>query len=247
MSNEIEKTDQPNPDDVLAAIQSFNDPSIITGIFAELGWSYSVEIRETLMMAKQNANLSIKFKAVKHLRELLREAAESAGYTANVSQTIHNADGGQTTFSAKRMTTMLNPIKQIESTIIKEPKNDQPQESKTESDRDCNRKESQGPEQRPERSGFQEGIPGGTDTRSQFPPGESDGRANPGGDAISGGLESTDGGEAPERQLDVGGDTSSTTDKTTGDSEGNNPCIQTRPPTCNQDLYPGISTSAEGD
>ncbi len=103
MDNEIKKPESPSPDDILAAIQSFNDPGIITNIFRELGWSYSLEIRETLIMAKQNANLSIKFKAIKHLRELLREAAEASGYTANVSQTFPNAQGGQTTFQAKRI------------------------------------------------------------------------------------------------------------------------------------------------
>ncbi len=235
-NNEIEKTDQPNPEDVLAAIQSFNDPSIITGIFAELGWSYSIEIRETLAMAKQNANLSIKFKAVKHLRALLREAAESAGYIANVSQTIQNPQGGQTTFSAKRMTNMLNPTKQIESTIIKDPQDDQKPETQTESDRGCNRKESQRPNDNSQSKG--------TDTLDQFPLGEGSGRAESGGDAEPGGLESGHGGATPEQQPRLndkgnGGTSSKTT------INGENPCIETKPPTCNQDLYPGISTPAE--
>lgn len=237
--NELEKTDQPNPEDVLIALTSFNDPSVLTGIFKELGWNYTFEIKEWLAMARQNANLAVKAKALIQLRKLLHEAAETAGYTANVSQTIQNPQGGQTTFSAKRMVGMLTPVKQIESIEIKETQNGK---QKPESNRKSNRRESQRPEGPRE---IQEGILDGTDTLDQFPLGEDAGRADPGGDAISGGLESTDGGEAPEQQPDVGGDTSFTPDKTTGDSGGNNPCIQSRPPTCNQDLYPGISTSAE--
>lgn len=90
----IIKKEQPDPDEILAAITSFNDVSIITNIFRELDWTYSLEIRETLALARQNANLSIKFKALKHLRELLKEAAEASGYVARVSQTFPNAQGG---------------------------------------------------------------------------------------------------------------------------------------------------------
>lgn len=239
MNNEIEKSEQPNPDEVLTAIQSFNDPSIITNMFKELGWSYSIEIRETLTMAKQNANLSIKFKAIKHLRELLREAAESAGYTANVSQTVPNAHGGQTTFSAKRISGILNPTKQIESTEIKESQNDRIQEIKPEPDRGSNRQESQDDKGHSEDDKFgtiQEGISNGTDTAEQFPPERDTGRADTVRDVVPGGPKSPDGGEIPEQRPRA-------TDDNRGDKY-ENPCIQTRPPTCNQDLYPGISTPA---
>ena len=228
----IEKTDPPDPNDVLAAIQSFTDSSIIINLFADLGWSYSLEIKETLALAKQNANLSIKFKAIRYLRELLREAAESAGYTANVSQTIPNAQGGQTTFSAKRISGILNPTKQIESTEIKEPQNDR-QEPETKSDRGSNRSESQRPEHDEE---SQEGSPGGNDTLAQFPPERDTGRAISERDAGPGGLEPTDGGEVPGQRTG-----------TTDDTGTDNPCINTRPPTCNPKLFPGISTSAEGE
>ena len=232
MSNEIENTDQPNPDEVLAAIQSFNDPSIITNMFRELGWSYSIEIRETLIMAKQNANLSIKFKAIKHLRELLREAAEAAGYVANVSVTSPNVQGGHTTFSAKRIAGILNPVKKIKSTEIKELPDDN---KKIESNRGCNRRESK----RPEGTGkIHEGISDGTDTAEQFPPERDSGRAESERDAEFGGTESSNGGETSGR---AGGGTSDGCDT---DAEASNPCIETRPPTGDQSLFPGVSTSA---
>lgn len=224
MNNEIEKSEQPNPDDVLTAITSFNDPSILTSIFKELGWDYSFEIREWLQMARQNGNLAVKAKALIQLRKLLREAAESAGYTANVSQTIPNAQGGQTTFSAKRISGILNPTKQIESTI-KEPQNDPETRTEPESDRGRNRRESQ--------------TPTGADTREQFPPERDTGRTDTERDAGPGKPEPPDGGEASEQR-------SNATDNPTKEGDGN-PCIETRPPTCDPELYPGISTSAEED
>ena len=223
MPNEIEKSEQPSPEDVLAAIQSFNDPSIITNMFRELGWNYSLEIRETLALAKQNSNLSIKFKALKHLRELLREAAETSGYTARVSQTISDAHGGTTTFSAKRIAKVLNPMKQIESTEIKESQNDK-KETRTEPNRGSDRGQSQSKKRETERpTGECSSDPSSTE------PIRDTGRAFPVGNAGSGGTEPPDGGETSRA----------------GIGEGNtNPCIKTRPPTCSRDLFPGI-TSAE--
>jgi hypothetical protein len=225
MVNEIEKSKQPSPDDVLAALQSFNDPSIIINMFKELGWNYSVEIRETLVMAKQNANLSIKFKAVKHLRELLREAAEVAGYAANVSQTIKDPEGGQTTFSAKRIAGILNPVKKIESTEIKELPNDKSREIK--SDRESNRAES--------------GVSEGTDTLEQFPLERDSGRAESNRDVGSGGTEPPDGG-ASQRLGRHGGNSST---KTSSGSSGDHPCIEIRPPTGDKKLFPGISSTGD--
>ena len=243
MNDEIEKS-EPSPDDVLAAIQSFNDPSIITNIFRELGWSYSLEIKETLTMAKQNANLSIKFKAIKHLRELLREAAETAGYVANVSQTYPNAQGGSTTFHAKRIANILNPTKQIESTI-KESKNDK-KETRTEPDRGSDRRQSK----RPESSGeLHEGVPNGTD-RGQSQAGENSPtdtrRAFPAGDADVGGVEPPDGGETP-RPVPGGTNSSDSSAGATDDSDSEkpNPCIKTKPPTCDRELFPGISSAGD--
>ena len=239
MDNEIEKSEQPSHEDVLAAITSFNDPSIIVNIFRDLGWSYSIEIKETLALARQNANLSIKFKAIKHLRELLRGAAETSGYIANVSQTTPNAQGGSTTFSAKRISGILNPVKKIESTKIKESQNDaiqkqQTKETRTEPNRDSDRGQSKGEGQscRPagECSINSSSSSPGTDTR----------RAFPSGDAESGGIESPDGSETsrpvPREEINSRG-------KTASDSP--NPCIKTRPPTCNQDLFPGIASAED--
>jgi len=215
---------------VLTAIQSFNDPAIITNIFKELGWNYSLEIKETLMMAKQNANLSIKFKAIKHLRELLREAAEVAGYTANVSQTVPNVQGGTTTFHAKRISNILNPTKQIESNI-KETQDDR-KENRTEPDRDGDRGQSQISESINEQSGA------GSDSSEPI---RDTGRAFPAGDVESGGTEPPNGGETPRP---VPGGTSSRDSHSAKSPD--NPCIQTRPPTCDQNLFPGVSSAGGG-
>ena len=264
MDNKIEKPESPSPDDILAAIQSFNDPGIITNIFRELGWSYSLEIKETLIMAKQNANLSIKFKAIKHLRELLREAAETSGYTANVSQTFPNAQGGQTTFHAKRISNILNPTKQIESTI-KEPKDDKIEE--TEPNRGGDRGESQdkerfeGDSKVNRQSLGNNSLDSAQDTGDTFPSLEGCPGATPDHkrSSESDGVEPSNGGETPrpvpggarnERTLgteDISGrdGNPSGTGGKNSDSQERNPCIKTRPPTCDQDLFPGISS--EGD
>ena len=242
MPDEIEKS-EPSPDDVLAAIQSFNDPNIIINLFRQLGWSYSVEIKETITLAQQNANMSIKFKAIKYLRELLREAAESAGYIANVSSTAPNAQGGMTTFHAKRIAGILNPVKKIKSTEIKESKDDK-KEIRTEPNRGSDRGQSQ-------------------DTQDAFPsPAGCPGAAvDPERNAESGGTEPPDGGETPRPVPRGGGSTSDskgcsgqlrgqskdgTESPSSSVSKKDSPCITTRPPTCNQDLFPGISSAEEG-
>ncbi len=235
MTDEIEKIEQPGHDEITTAILSFNDPAIVVNLFKQLGWSYSLEIRETVAVAKQNANLSIKFKAIKHLRELLREAAEASGYMANVSQTVPNQMGGQTTFHAKRIAGMLNPVKKIESTEIKESQDEQEEEPK--SNRECNRPENENDKSCPENSGLriiQEPC-GGTDTREAFPVedvgAEQTGTPRPVDSAGLGSSEPADGGEISGQR----------TDRTNP-----NPCIKTRPPTCNRDLFPGISSAGDG-
>ena len=232
---------KPDPDEVLAAIQSFNDPSIITNIFKELNWSYSLEIKETLMMAKQNANLSIKFKAIKHLRELLREAAETSGYIANVSQTMPNAQGGHTTFNAKRIANILNPTKQIESTI-KESQDDKKRLQSIESSSGCDReKPNRGSDRGQGQTEGQSCRPTGEcnlNTSSSEPERDT-GRANSERDADSGGTEPPDGEETSGQRPRRGG-------KDDGDSKGNgqNPCIKTRPPSAGDgNLFRGISSA----
>lgn len=255
----IEKSKQSNYDDILTAITSFNDPSIIVNMFKTLGWSYSLEIQETLALARQNANLSIKFKAIKYLRDLLREAAETSGLVANVSHTIPNSGGGHTTMSGKRIAGMLSPVKKIESTIIKESQNDQKRLQpiagssgcdeksrieETESDRGCDRQESNNSENTTNRCDFSETFP------------QEDQGANPSGSSCPpdstrfGSPEPTDGGippeqrrpnlptESPDNQIGIG------PERKNAGKCGGNPCIKTRPPTCDRDLFPGISTSA---
>ena len=231
MNNEIEKS-EPSHEDVLAAITSFNDPTIITNMFRELGWTYSIEIKETLALAKQNANLSIKFKAIKHLRELLREAAETSGYIASVSQTVPNPQGGVTSFHAKRIANILNPTKQIESNV-KETQNDK-KETRTEPNRESDRGQSQTKDPGESEPDSSESI---RDTR----------RAFPSGDVESGGIEPADG---RETSREVAGDGSSNNQRQIradddSDSEESNPCIQTRLPNCDRDLYPGISSAED--
>lgn len=267
MTEEIQKSEQPNPEEITAAVLSFNDPAIITNLFKQLGWSYSLEIQETVALAKQNANLSIKFKAIKHLRELLREAAETAGLVANVSRTTPNAQGGYTTFSAKRIAGILNPVKQIESTEIKEPQNERIEETpRTEPDRGCDRQEGQGTDtgapisRQPENSsqGCEEGNDKsggcGKDTREVFPVEDvGAGQAGTPEPADSTGLgspEPGDGGTPPEQRPNLRAESSDNKIGTGPEREnpgkcGGNPCVKTRPPTCDRDLYPGISTSAE--
>lgn len=238
MTNEIEKS-EPSPDDVLTAITSFNDPAIIVNIFKDLGWTYSFEIREWLAMARQNANLSVKAKALIQLRKLLREAAETSGLIANVSQTVPNAQGGMTTFHAKRIAGMLNPTKQIKS-IGKEIQNDEQKEIRTESNRGSDRGQSQteNPEKsineqlRPRETSRADPCTSGTDTRRAFPSGDVD----------SGGIESPDGGETTRARRNK---IPTRTDSEDNDSEESNPCVKTRPPTCDHVLFPGVS-SAEG-
>ena len=243
MVNEIQNSEHPNPEEITAAVLSFNDPAIITNLFKQLGWSYSLEIQETVTLAKQNANLSIKFKAIKHLRELLREAAETSGYIANVSSTSPNKQGGHTTFSAKRIAGILNPVKQIESTEIKEPQNERIEETPNESNRRCDRRESQG--------NAGKSSPG-TDTNEVFPiedvgaeQGSTPEFANPTG---LGSPEPGDGGTLPEQRLRPAG-TGEVADpanqQTNPPDEGGNPCVKTRPPTCDRDLYPGISSAED--
>lgn len=254
MTDEIKKSEQPDPDEVLAAIQSFNDPGIITNMFKELGWSFSIEIRETLMMARQNANMSVKMKAIKHLRELLREASEAAGYVANVSRTYKDPEGGQTTFSAKRIAGVLNPTKKIESTEIKESQNDKKRLQPVESSSGCDEEE---PNRGSDRGQSQSSE--GTDTLSQFPPegcAERTDSPRDVGSVGSGGTEPPDGGTPQRRPVSGGDDGNSNNNGKCGNSksstgeilpveDGENPCIKIRPPTGDRDLFPGISSAGD--
>jgi len=99
---------------------SFNDPNIISLIMKQLGWSCCDEIYETLSVVRQNINLGAKIAALRHLRKLLHDAAESSRVVTKVSKTIPVEDGSQVTFSAKHIAEVLKPLKQVESKIIEE-------------------------------------------------------------------------------------------------------------------------------
>ena len=229
MPNEIGKSEQPSPDDVLAAIQSFNDPNIILNIFKECGWTYSFEIKQTIELAKQKANVSIQFKAIKHLRELLREAAETAGYTANVSQTMPNAQGGHTTFHAKRIAKMLNPTKQIKSNV-KESENDKTEKIQTNNEKDELRRGS-------DRRQSQDAGANSTD------PKRDTGRASPSGDADVRGAEPPDGGEITGHPSSDRGRVLTADCGNLENPKESNPCIKTQPPSAGSgNLFPGISS-----
>jgi hypothetical protein len=113
MSNEIEKL---SPEDVATTLVSFNDPNLVLSLFRQLGWGLSFEIKETLSIAQQNINLGAKLSAIKHLRTLLREAAEAAGYYGKVTQTISGGDGTSKTFSAKQIANALKPAENVSIT-----------------------------------------------------------------------------------------------------------------------------------
>jgi len=233
MNNLPEKIDQPSIDEVTSAILSYNDPQLITTALNSLGWNCNIEILETISVARQNVNLGAKMTAIKYLRTLLQETAEASGYISQVSQTRPGADGGSTTFSAKRISAALNPTKNV---ISKEISDDRPK-PETESEKHI-------------------GITGGE--------GSGCPRPNTGRDSNPSNVRSESGGENTERHLTGELDRTSNPETETGDSasadtydfennivagddNGDNPCIQHRPPTCDPKLYPGISgTSTEG-
>ena len=53
------KSNQPEVDEVLAAITSFNDANVVMAVFQQLGWNCTEEIKETLSVARQNTNLGV--------------------------------------------------------------------------------------------------------------------------------------------------------------------------------------------
>ena len=115
MSNE-----QPSVDEVTSIVLSYNDPQLISVVLDTIGWSCTTEIIETISIAKQNKNLAAKLAAIKYLRKLLQDAAESAGMLGSVSRTVSGTDGSQTTFHAKRVALALNPERKKITSIQKE-------------------------------------------------------------------------------------------------------------------------------
>lgn len=173
-----------SPDEITDVILSFNDPSLIANVFRHLGWSPSLELTETVKLAKQDNNLNVKLRAIKHLRELMKEAAESSGLIANVSQTRPLPGGGSTTFHAKRIVEAMNPTKKIESTQIGESENveKRKEEPNRTGDRQESRDSSAGGNDNPLGGGTNsEGDGGLGDSQSEndgTPPAEADGETD---------------------------------------------------------------------
>jgi len=112
--------EQPSVDEVTSIVLSYNDPQLISVVLDMIGWSCTTEIIETISIAKQNKNLAAKLAAIKYLRKLLQDAAESAGMLGSVSRTVSGTDGSQTTFHAKRVALALNPERKKITSIQKE-------------------------------------------------------------------------------------------------------------------------------
>lgn len=217
---------KPSADDVAALILSFNDANLTAHIFMQLGWTLTDEIKETLNLAKQNTNLSVKLRAIQHLHKIMQDTAETSGMLAQVSQTVSRSDGGRTTFSAKRLAQVLNPkehTKYIESNNIrKEVTNEETRGQEIPLDRGSSRRE--------EKSiGFSQ--------ESNIPPPGDTGRNS------SKGVERSADGKAdiwPSTSESESSDQAKTGDTTNGD-EQDNPCILHKPPTCEKRLFPGVS------
>jgi hypothetical protein len=207
-------TDQPkiDPSEVIEKILSFSDPTMLVLLFNKLGWSYSVEIEETVKLAKQDTDVRVKLAALKHLRNLIKECAETRGIISSVTKTLPGTDGSMTTFHAKRVAAALNPEperKQIESKEI--------------SDGEERTTETQRPEAEDDRGSSGEET---TSAERRSPIEAGNGRS---GEEIPGG--------------DGGGRSPGAEDQS-GSGESEHPCVQHRLPTCDPELYPGVSGKA---
>lgn len=259
-----------SPEDVTNTILTFSDPNLVSSLFNRLGWGVTEEIKETLTIARQNQNLAAKLSAIKYLRLLVKESAEASGMIGSVSKSFPGKDGSVTTFSAKNISTALNPRKQIKSEEIN---NDRKEEEQTDA------------------GGGSEGEPTGGRTDGADRGRDSDSSSGRGGGTGETDTTSTrkrpdcgtnnkpDDGqsitkEGPhnggKQEVNVGGhqirshdnkrpDPSGDDFEPAGDSDdeqnnierqpggGDNPCIQHRTPTCRQDLYPGVSGNRKDD
>lgn len=211
MENEII---QGTPDQISSLILSYGDINLVSAAFESLGWSYSHEITETLYIAKQNKNLAAKLSAIKHLHDLVREAAEASGYLAKVSKTTTAEDGSSTTFSARRIAGALNPTN---NKLQKEIVNVQTQRDTT-----------------PIVRGSLTGETGGADGVSS-PGGDGRSGSDDGGGSAGASLGGGEGGD--DAGDDLPGDTGDPNEQSGG------PCIDHRPPTCRHALYPGVSSA----
>lgn len=254
-----------SPDDVADVILSYNDPNLIANVFRQMGWTPTLEIIETLKVVRQDMNPGAKLRAIKYLRELLREAAEAAGLIANVSQSRPLPGGGHTTFSAKRIVSAMNPGKQIESTQIEEPKDGEKREEKPnrnstgEESRDpsageidnrriaeggsgCEEINSDGKYKSPGGEGIPtEHVPNGHPTSPPEAGVGQPGSSEPAHRGVAPGqAEESDTNDAfpPSGETEI--------PEQLREGETGNPCVQTRKPDCDRTLFPGISGSSSG-
>lgn len=233
MNNLPEKPEEMSVEDVTSLVLSYNDPNLITQILTSCGWGVSEEIFETLKVVRQNLNLGAKMTAIKHLRTLLKESAEAAGMIGSVSRTIPGADGSTTVFSAKRITTALNPRKQIKSEEINDGRKERTEQTDTGGSPESEGGGDAGDGSRGADAG------GGSDSSSGEHIGTDEiGTATPAGDNSS---EERSSGDDFGSAGDGDGDDERRAAASEGIDNTDNPCIQHQPPTCRRDLYPGVS------
>lgn len=244
--SELEKT---NPEDALTMLMSFHDPNVMTSVMAQMGYTLTFEIEETVRMAQQNENLSIKMKALKHLRELLKEAAEMSGMVANVSHTVQGECGETTTFHAKKMAGILSSApKKVESKIIEGEENEQRKEIKTDDGRGPGK--SSEPTSPKEDGQYSSGFPRRGDPTESLQAGraedigctsaESANELCPSNEDAGRGIDTNDFFE--RANPDTNGDNS-------GDSDqGDNPCIDRKPPAgVDPELFRGVTGTSAGN
>ena len=204
--------EQPSVDEVTSIVLSYNDPQLISVVLDTIGWSCTTEIIETISIAKQNKNLAAKLAAIKYLRKLLQDAAESAGMLGSVSRTVSGMDGSQTTFHAKRVALALNPERKKITSIQKEIVDGHTKQTT-------------------------DGDVGSVGSKGGGIAGAESGRVS--GTSTCGGKDRTDDDES--------GRTADPLIYEAPPKEGDtdDPCIQHRLPTCDPNLYPGVSSSGK--
>jgi len=215
--------------DAAMMISSLGDTNLVVSMFDSLGWTFTDEIREVLKLVRQNTNLPAKLNAIKYLREILREAAETSGMIANVTRTIPGHDGESTTFHARGIVDALHPEKrkQVDSTM-KGNEDERREGDGQEPDRGCNPEDGQ---ETPAESGDCERTNDSRDTPAPGDSGERGGE-NAGGDGEVWGS-GTDSYDAPTTEEGGSGEDVCV--------KSNGPCVQHNPPTCELRLYPGVT------
>ncbi len=234
------KDDAPTIDEVTAVVLSYTDPNLMVLALENLGWSCTQEIIETLKVARQGVNLGAKMTAIKYLRTLLLASAEASGIIGNVTRSVPGQDGSVTTFSAKHISTALNPKrKQINSEELKNAEQKSEETNEGGSPGDENERERndniQPNDTEKTNCGGRTGTDRGRDS-SPSPVGGSVGTGDSKSGASAGGVPI---GEIFGDDSDAAGD--SDYEQPPREGETNHPCIEHRPPSRDRKLYPGVS------